>query len=216
MRPLLLKIILGGIKGLGGPRYSYRGGLSSSATGAVLTGLIDLGPAAADRLVIVGFTCQNTPAVTSVVVNGVTLSNALTNTGTSPSTYLYSGLVPNGSGSQTVMITFASGSFATRTAFVWTANGLSSNSPKNVSTTPTVTTAASINVAPGDLLFAVTCTAGTAPNYTGHCTENPAGSRAILSGGNSGFYGDWTIANTNASFSINDGASGTRIGVTFR
>lgn len=198
------------------PSYSYRSALSATGSGALLTGSVDIGTAAADRLVIVGFTCQNAPAITSVVVNGASLSNALTNTGASPGAYLYSGLVTSGSGAQTVTITFATGTFLTRTGFVWIANGLSSNSPKHVSTTPTNVTAATINVDAGDFLFAVTGVSSGTPNYTGNSTENPAAARQQLTGALSGYSGDWTVASTNASFSINDSASGDRVAISFR
>lgn len=197
----------------GGVRYSYRGSLRSQATGPLLGGSIDFGPAAADRVVLAALTSQAGPVLTSVIIGGVTLTAAL---GASNLYFSY-GLLPNVTGPQTVAITFASGSFNTRVAHFWTMNGLSSNSPKVVGTPTGTTVATTLTTAPGDLVFGLEQYSSGAANFVGHCTENPAHTYIVVPlAANEAYAADWTIAATNGTFSINDGATSERVGISFR
>lgn len=188
--------------------------MSASGSGSTLSGSIDIGTAAADRVVIVAATEQNGQSLTSIVVNGVTLTAAVAGSGV----YISTGLVTSGSGAQTVTVTWGAGSFETRTCAVWIANGLNSNTPKATGTVATNVTPSAISVTAGDLLFGVTMlgNSGT-PEYNGNSTENAAGERQVLTGALSGFYGDWTVASTNASFSVYEAiSSSARTCVSFR
>lgn len=106
--------------------YSYKGSNYFVGAGTNHSFSIDIGPAAADRLVIVGAAGQNVPTITSVVVNGVTLTQDVL---FAPGGFcgLYSGIVAAGSGLQNVTITYVGGAFLSRSAFVFTARGLLSN-----------------------------------------------------------------------------------------
>lgn len=204
--------------GGGSPAYVFRNSLTASGSGAVLTGAIDIGTASADRLIVVGTSCQNNVLMTSVVVNGVTLTqNAYVSPG--PSAGIFSGLVTSGSGSQTVTITFASGSFLTRSCVLWTVTGLSSNTAKNTATASGVNpnTIGGSGVTAGDLLFAADAVAtGTTTSFAGS-TETQAGQRQVGSGPNSLGAADWTVVSTSASFSITDGvASSSKAAASFR
>lgn len=213
------KVILsGGHKG--GVRYSYCGGFSGAPNSTTIAGSVDLGLAAPDRLVVVATACQNNGALTSVTVGGVLLTTALSNATPTPSCFLSYGLVPNVTGSQVVSIVCGA-AFNQRDVLVWTANGLSSNIPKNVSTTTTNATAAVINVTAGDILFTLAAGINAALlTFIGHSTENPASQRSMpnVGGANAATTGDWIIGNTNASFSFTAGQSTNtqQMGISFR
>lgn len=180
--------------------YLYRGSGTDSGGTNDATFSIDIGTASADRLVIVGCTVGNNTTITSVVVNGVTLTADIS----AVNAYrvaIYSGLVTTGSGAQNVVITWASASFQEKNAFVWTATGLASNLVKQ--TVSFTTSAGSINVAAGDFLFAVGRSVALFPDFA-TSTEAPDAARQI---GLHSAGADWQVNATNAAFSVDPGVS---------
>jgi hypothetical protein len=180
-----------------GPPYVFRNVASTSASGAVFSTSIDIGTASADRLVVVATATQNAVAVSTVVVHGVTLT---ADVNSAAGAAIFSGLVTSGSGPQTVTVTWASGTFNMRGFSLWTVTGLSSNVVKQ---TGSGTTSATINVTAGDLMFssAEFSSAGTASWSIS--TQVPAATHGMFVANPGGTGADWTIASTNASFSVN-------------
>lgn len=136
----------------GGAAFAFKGAIGNISSNNIVSGSIDIGTASADRLVIVEVMCQTAGlSVTSVVVNGVTLTqdvvqNSVCTCG------IFSGLVTSGNGPQTVTVTFSGGAFVTKEFYLYTATGLTSNVVK---TTGSGTGDTTITTAPGDFLFAV-------------------------------------------------------------
>lgn len=180
--------------------YTYVGSISSPGDNPslVISGSIDIGTAASDRLVIVGATLGNSNvAITGVTVNGVSLSlvdRDLTNV--VGGAELWSGLVTSGSGSQTVAVTWGSGvSFLERAITVWTATGLSSDTAKQ-----TAVNEANISVDAGDFLFAIGVS--TFSNDLSFSTFSQAPTEhSVDTGDFETVAGDETVVSTNASFS---------------
>lgn len=179
--------------------YTYVGSISSPGDPSlVISGSIDIGTAASDRLVIVGATLGNSNvAITGVTVNGVSLSlvdRDLTNV--AGAAELWSGLVTSGSGSQTVAVTWGSGvGFLERVIAVWTATGLSSDTAKQ-----TAVNEANISVDAGDFLFAIGVS--TFSNDLSFSTFSQAPTEhSVDTGGFETVAGDETVVSTNASFS---------------
>ncbi len=183
--------------------YTYRGSGSNTVGGSVATFSIDIGTASADRLVIVGSTVDNATTITSVVVNGVTLTADITAVN-SYRVGIHSGVVAAGDGAQNVVITWASASFQEKSAFVWTAIGLASNVKKQ---TANGTTSATINVTVDDFLFGVSRGVGSLPDFA-TSTEAPDGTRQVASVNRSA---DWAVNATNATFSVNAGANSNQM-----
>lgn len=184
--------------GAAGRAYTYRGLNSYTGSGDVQTFSLDIGAAASDRFVLVGADCANEDAAaTSITAAGVTLDFLFGfNTGYGYHAW-YGKLVTTGSGSQSVVATWASSTFSRKTAFVWTLTGLDSTTPKM--TASAVTTPLAVAVDSSDLLFALSernstdCTLSTSE-------ETPDGHR------NTGVRhcsADWVVNSTNASMDIN-------------
>ena len=118
--------------GGGGAAYTYRG---FNRVGGDYgfddhTFSMDIGDAAADRVVVVQCFSQNSPGITGVTVNGTSLTQDAANPTGSGRFYSYSGVVSSGSGSQTVVISWTTAGYFDKQAYVWTLTGLSSNTPK--------------------------------------------------------------------------------------
>jgi hypothetical protein len=190
--------------------YSYRGSGTSTIGGSVVTYSIDIGAAAADRLVIVGSLVDNATTITSVVVNGVTLTLDVTGVG-SYRVGFHSGIVAAGSGSQNVVVTWASASFQEKNIFVWTSIGLSSNLKKQTAAWTGAT--ASIAVDAGDFMFAVGRNVVGFPDYA-TSTESPDATRQV---GLHNTSADWIVNATNAAFTLNAAAGNNfSVAVTYR
>src|ERR1700687_2821000 len=136
--------------GGGGAAYAFRGTASDNSGTANPTYSIDIGTAAANRLIIVGFMCQGSTGTSSITVNGVSLTKDV---GSAPGSVaeFWSGLVTTGSGVQTVQVNGASNVFE-RDIIVWACTGLSSNLVKH---TAPGNGGQNINVTAGDFLFAI-------------------------------------------------------------
>lgn len=186
-----------------GAAYVFRGSFFDNPPATSISSSIDIGTASADRLVIVGCCDQNAHALTSVVVNGVTLNIDIDNTAGGGAA-IASGLVPSGSGSQTVTVTWAGSGFEERFFTVWTATGLSSNVVKH---TAAGIDPISIAVDAGDFLFSLSMAFSGAYDWDAS-TQAPTRT-ASIAGAGSGFFqynADWLIAATNPAFSIDESA----------
>lgn len=164
---------------------------------------IDIGAAAADRLVIVGIASQNSQTIASVTANGVSLTQrAFFNGdggGATETSGIYAGVVASGSGAQTIAVVYNSGAaFNSRDLFVWTVTGLGSNTP--VDTDAVGGNSAHVDVQVGDFLFAVSRVLVT---FNGS-TETPDANRAGTVAG----AADWTIDATVAGFDVHPSSAG--------
>lgn len=185
------------------PVYTYRGSGTDNSGNNDATFSIDLGTASSDRLVIVGTTVSAATSVTSIVANSVSLTPDVS----AVNAYrvaIYSALVTSGSGSQNVVVTFASASFQEKNVFVWTATGLASNVVKQTANGLISTT---INASAGDFLFGVSRAVALFPDFA-TSTETPDGTRQV---GTHNTSADWTVDATNASFSVNAGAASNQM-----
>jgi hypothetical protein len=105
-------------------------------------------------------------------------------------------LVTTGSGVQSVVVTHPSGAgFTNRNVTVWTVTGLSSTTKKQ--SVNGVTTALSVNADAGDFILAVRYYTSGTPVWTAS-TEAPAATHNLIVSATA----DWTVAATNASFSV--------------
>lgn len=190
-----------------GRSYTYAGGFSTGGGGAVATTSINIGTGG---FIVVGTSTQNTVAITSVVVNGVTLTQDayLTNVG------IFSGLV-SGSGSVTVTVTWASGTFNLRGFGLWVLNGLTTNAKENSATFTTNPGTISVNA--GDLMFTAFFANGTLITWSASTQVPAVGAPHNLTAGNPSLqFADWTIASTNAAFSDAPGVAANSAVVTYR
>ncbi len=188
---------------VGSPVYAYKGAGAGEAAGNGLTFNLDIGTASSDRLIIVSAMVSAATALSSVVVNGVTLNIDIDNHATAKASAVASGLVTSGSGSQAVTITWASANFQDKIAHVWAATGLNSNTAKHTAFANRIGGAggtATIDVTAGDFLFAGALST-TQPTFAGS-TEAPVGDHNQASGVFNTRGSDWTIVSTNASFTI--------------
>lgn len=192
--------------------------VTTSSTSAQ-TQSVNIGSAAADRLVIVGAGTQNaTATLSSVTANGVALTQDATQT-SAGETYIYSGLVTTGSGAQNIVVNWVGGAFLTRFLWVATCNGLSSNLKRQSVAFTSASGAGSgtISVVAGDFMFFsqyINAATG-APNLNAS-TVAPTHVNFVSA---SSLEADWTISTTNASFIItNTGLtnSGPAVAVTYR
>lgn len=192
------------------PAYTFRNTNFTSGSTSAQTASIDIGTASADRLVIVAIQYQNTPVVTSVTANSVTLNLDIAKT-TNPSSAIYSGLVTTGSGPQNIVVNYVSAGFTARGLAVWTATGLSSTVVKN--TASSANQNMSINITAGDFLFASTYIVGAA-SYSSS-TDAPT---ATHTSDATNLSGDWTTVTTSATFTIGTlvGATNTNVAASYR
>ena len=180
---------------------TYRNSISTTDGTAILTGSIDIGTASADRLVIVAtHTGGNTKTLTSIVVNGVTLTvDKLLNAQINNTMVIASGIVAAGAGAQTVTVTWSAGGFQDRELFLWTATGLNSTVKKNTAQGDNGP-AAVIAVDAADVMVALQIAAAT--NTLASSTEAPV---ERLDGLSVGLGANWVIVATNASFTVQGG-----------
>jgi|SRR6516164_3867808 hypothetical protein len=208
--PELIMPIGGKAAAIGGPPYTYQNSFStgSGVSGDTISTTIDIGTAQADRLIVVVTASQNSKVLTTVVVNGVTLTNDIVGNGAAIS----SGLVTAGSGPQTVNATWTGSGFNQRGFSVFRLTGLSSNTVKN-------TTSTTISVTGGDLMFSGAYGTGASGGTWASSTQAPAAFRDMFLGASLWLSSaDWTIAATNASFTLNVTGPGSaaQVAATYR
>ncbi len=187
-------------------RYTNRSS-DGSATVATFSS-IDLGADAVDRLVVVSMALQKGTTLTSVVVDAAGANVTLTkDVGTlaDSNAFIYSGLVPTGSGTHTITITHSgSAGFTRRDIVVHTLTGLNSTTPKQTASGSSVTSIP-IDVDGGDFLFAMDWLSVGTGDYSGS-TQAPDGARIVgaLAGG---AQADWRITVGNAAFAVTPGGT---------
>lgn len=182
------------------PAYVFRGSNNTNSSSATQSASIDIGTAAADRLVIVFVDSQNAPTVTSVVVNGVTLTQrAFDNTNATAG--IFDGIVSAGNGAQTVTVTWSVGGFLDRDFCVWTATGLTTGF---ITATANPGDTATTSVQSGDLVFA-----GARTGVIGDWSTSDEAPFSIHTLGTNGTAADWTISSTDASFVVRPNGAGT-------
>jgi hypothetical protein len=179
--------------------YIYVGTGSSSVAGntanITITGLTP-------GYLVVGVTTQSGDALSSVSANGTAL-NADVPISVSPQTGIWSGVALN-TGTTITLVCQASCGFISRTVWVWNLQNLKNNNVQHTANGTSSTQ--TISVAAGDFLFSI-CVATTSCSWASS-TQAPARS-------DTGTHADadWTIASTNASFTVG-GATGTIFGIT--
>lgn len=174
--------------------YTYVGEHNTSVGTAAYSFTKDIGPAAADRFMVLALAAQNTLALTSVLVAGTALNQDGFSTVGGVTYGFYSGLVTSGDGVQTIQMNYSTGAFVGRSTYLWRLTGLVNNAVKEIEIASGAQI--SIDVAAGDLLFAAGRRSGgftySAP------TETPAAQRSASA---SDRAADWTVASANAAFS---------------
>jgi hypothetical protein len=164
--------------------------------GTVQTFSADVGTAAADRTIILGFQCQTGNSIVSATVNGQALTSRIADN-TNEFVAIYDGTgTAFGSGSQSVVITWGTGSFLDRTCWVWVATGLATGF---ISADANGNTSASVTVNSGDFVFGTSVAQAAnswSPTPDGFHTDSNRGSAA-----------DW-VASSGGAFNVSQtGAS---------
>jgi hypothetical protein len=202
----------GGGSNVSVPAYTFRASQQWATTTTSSGPLsVDLGPASADRLVIVGVSCSSYSGTPAVTVNGVSLTQQISDAGFSVA--IFSGLVPAGDGVQTIIIDLPGTGYQDRGMSLWTATGLSSDAPSATACAVTnYSTDITINAASG-FLFAFGRNAGgsgsgntfnaTNPSVAVPTTAHTTREDNIISTNSVCFFmsGDWASPN-NSSFKI--------------
>ena len=160
---------------------------------------LNVGTAAANRIIVVAGASQGSAAIGTVTVNSV----SCTIDATFGSSFVAS--CPGssfGSGTQTIVATWASGSFQARGFSVWVASNMTSTT---VVQHVAQNTSATLGVTANDFMFAAVNVSGASVPWTGGTTQSPSNTQTINASTN--FSADWTIASTNASFTLNPNAA---------
>lgn len=188
--------------------FTYKGSeTNASATNVSTFTTIDIGTAAADRVIIVAVTVQTAAAITSVAIGATNLTSDVDSTDGTSREAIFSGLITAGSGVTNIVLTTVGGAFVERDISVWTATGLTSNTVKHVGNNTTGDNF-TINVTAGDFLVAGFCDFSTTTFSTS--TAAPTGTRVT---GSFSSTAEWNpIAATNASFTVTHGGLSTRVG----
>lgn len=206
-------VLPGGMTPTGGTSFAFSGSdtTNTSATAFIST-VIDIGPATADRYVIVGATDQNATGITTVTVNGVNLAPDIQST-VSRGCYIWSGLVgtAGGAGVATISLAFGAASFSDRIIMVWTGRGMTNTA--GAATTATGSNTLNIAVTAGDLLIAIEPASvifGGPETPTTNRTQPGAGPVYTQTGA------EWNrIIATNATFGITANLGGTLCAATY-
>jgi hypothetical protein len=195
-------LTLGGLAGGASSAYAYLGNDSNTGiAGLVNTGSITMNGSAGVLVVFVGLQVNTT--FTSIIYDpggaNITLT-AATSLPSSWSTGIFYGTVPGFSGSKTIQVTTANTiQFFAYSIHAWIATGLALSSSRTVNSVSSTTM--SMNVTAGYLMFAGSFNPG--PGNTPVYTSSTQAAAAVHADTNSfGWSADWTIAATNASFSV--------------
>jgi hypothetical protein len=178
---------------------------------------VDLGPASAGRLVVVAFGVPSNAASTlGVTCNSVTLTKDADQNLTQYRSAIFSGVVPTGSGVQTIHTTNSS-VYLAHFYTIWTLTGLASTLVKHTGGWDGgLGSTGTINVSAGDFLFVQTVSnTGGTPDYSGS-TQVAAATRSQANVYVS-FSADWTITASNAAFTVQENApAATTVMATYR
>jgi hypothetical protein len=186
-----------------GPTKVHRGFRSAFTNVGVTTYTVDIGTAAADRLVVIGAICGTGATFGTVTVNGAALTKDAERNpspGGAACAAVFSGVVASGSGSQTISIDFGLSSYEVKSIEVWTVTGLISTTKKQgVGAASGATFGGQVlAVDAGDLVFCAQYTG--APDDFNPSTQAP--DATYDNNADNLIAGDWTISATNASFLI--------------
>jgi hypothetical protein len=188
--------------------YTFRSQQNVVDSGSGINDIsVDLGTASADRLVVVAFGVSTSAATLGVTCNSVTLTQDVNQSTTNYEVAFFSGVVPTGSGVQTIHTTNSS-TFRIHYYTVWTLTRLASNLVRHTGGWDGgVGSTGTINVTAGDFLFAQTVanTGGTS-SYSG--STQAAAATHSQTNTQVSFSADWTIVASNAAFTIQQNASG--------
>lgn len=195
----------------GSPAYAFQGSDgTSSPIGTTNTFSIDIGTASADRVLIFATAVSSNPGITSVVLDpgglNITMTQAAFYSPGSPQVGLYYASVPSGTGTKGFAVTYGSSvSFFAVSAHLWKATGLTSGTPVTTATGNGGGTSAGITISVTSPCFLFGLSAaqngGVSPAYNySTSTITPSGVHGEPA--TQGWSADWTIAATNASFSI--------------
>lgn len=183
------------------PSYAFAGtDFNTGGVGNVWTSTAtSVASCPSNCLVEVNLSVQNNPALT-MTVNGVSMTQAVVSTQNNQQSIWY-GTLPSASGALTIVVT--GGNFLDEAIIVYYANNLQSNTPRGtVVASGTSPTSGTISVNAGDFLFAGS-NGGAGATWTSS-TQTPSGTQSQTGTGAifDAFSADWTIASTNASFSV--------------
>ena len=178
----------------GSASYAFIASASSAGSGAAVSSSIAIGTAAANRIIVIAGGSSGGVAISTVTLNStsctIDVSSASSFVASCPgSTY--------GSGSQTAVVTWASGSFNQRGFSAWAATGMSSTTVSHIASGSGSST--TINVAASDFMFLGVSVGNGTPTYSGN-TQAPSNTQSIIA--SFVFSADWSVVSTNASFTI--------------
>ncbi len=177
------------------PSYVLAGTFSASGSGDTISTTMNVGTAAADRIIVITGASQNSPAIASATINGVSCTLDASN---ADSCVFSAPGIAFGSGVQTITATWTGSSFFTRGITVWVASHCASSTV--IHTASNTTIASTISVVAGDLMFSANNSASATPATYSSSTQAPSNTQLLAS--NIGGSADWVIAATNASFSV--------------
>lgn len=195
-------VLPGGGTAPGGKSFTFSGADTTNIGATAFTStIIDIGPATADRYVIIAATDQNGTGITTVTVNGVNLALDIQQT-ISRGCYIWSGLVgtAGGAGVATIFLAYGAAAFSDRIIMVWTGRGMT-NTVGAATTATGASPTLNIAVTAGDLLIAA---AVNGPNTFGG-PETPTASHDKAGAGPvyTQTGAEWNrIIATNAAFGI--------------
>lgn len=200
-----MMMIQGTISGAAATKSFVFSGADATSVGAnqFTSTTIDIGPATADRYVILAMSDQNATGISSVTVNGVSLAPDTQNL-VSRGAYIWSGLVgvAGGAGPATIVMNFGATAFAgfsDRIVIAWTGRGLT----KTNGAAAVATGAGSINLAVTAGDFLISCVPAV-ETFNGS-TETPTATRSKAGAGPvyTQTSAEWnTVVATNAAFAV--------------
>ena len=182
---------------------------ASSANPAITTVTLSVGPTLSPFVVVAVVAQGGTLAGSTLKVGSISLNLDVTD---SSNTFaIFSGVATGLSGSQTLTFSAPGGAFDTNGFCLW-------YMPTPISKTNTGSAGGAVSsftipVNNGDFLFAVGGR-GTAFNFNSS-TVAPFENTAITGSVSNGLTADWTIAASNASFSVSAGANFNGAGATY-
>lgn len=184
----------------------------TSAVSTVLTVPFAMGTVANNSLLVVGHIVENNEAIVSMIYDpgGANVSLSQQVIDGSAITAIYSGVIPSGSGTKNLQITYATSvAFVSIAVTEWLITGQTHNSAQSTGTV--VGSSFSIAATSGEILFAVSH--NSSDTYSGSTPTVP--SRVTVGSPNTyGAFADWSSVST-ASYSVAGGSFTFQCGATF-